>query len=81
MVYAGDVLPTQRQLSVYPRAEIGCGTLHEASEIHECVDPLTYPLLFPRGELGWSPQLHTNPAHTPKDRKRRKLDILDFGTS
>jgi hypothetical protein len=32
-------------------------TLHRISELHSAYDPLQYVLLFPFGELGWSPNI------------------------
>ena len=77
-VYPSNRPPSKKHLSVYPRGAPGRGTLHDASILHECVDPLTYPLLFPRGELGWCPELTTHPTLTPRERQRDKLDITDF---
>ena len=33
------------------------------------LDPLAYPLLFPRGCYGWHPHLHTNPSDGAKPNK------------
>ena len=45
--------PSNHDVVVYPRGE----PLHRISFLNPNLDPLVYPLLFPRGESGWSPEL------------------------
>ena len=47
--------PSHKDIVVYPRGE----AKHRVSELHSCVDPMSYVLLFPRGE---PPRLVPGPA-------------------
>ena len=49
--------PSNRDIVIWPREE----PVHRVSELCEHVDPLAYPLLFPRGEPGWSSTLRRCP--------------------
>ena len=40
------------------------------------LDPMIYPLLFPRGELGWSPELQHVQEH--RTAVRNKITQLEF---
>ena len=37
--------------------QLRCGPLHHISDLHPAYAPLQYPLLFPRGENGWYPEM------------------------
>ena len=47
--------PPDRDIAVWPRDPQT--KVYRISDKCEHVDPLAYPLLFPRGELGWRPKL------------------------
>ena len=49
------------------------------SELHEIVDPLSYPLLFPKGKpLGWTTTMIHSCEHQSKNAKRTRLTVLQF---
>ncbi|KAF8901877.1 hypothetical protein CPB84DRAFT_908724 [Gymnopilus junonius] len=61
-------LPTADEVAVILPGDGSCGPrdiilrqrggpLHRISDLHPAYTPLQYPLLFPRGENGWHPQL------------------------
>lgn len=53
---SGDgVPPTNRDIAVWPRDPNY--DVYRISDDCEHIDPLAYPLLFPRGEPGWQPNL------------------------
>ena len=79
-VFTGDTPPSKREVSVYPRSDPGGGTIRKTGSLNGCLDPLTYPLLFPRGELGWCPDLQVSPEHAPRGRQGEKLGMCDFYT-
>ena len=52
--------PSHKDIVVYPRGQ----EKHRVSELHACVDPMSYILLFPRGfPQGWCPELKHSPDH------------------
>ena len=51
--------PSNRDIAVWPH---GYPT-HRVSELNEHVDPLSYPLLFPNGDLGWHARLEHKTEH------------------
>ena len=56
--------PTDRDIAVWPRDP--ATKVYRISDTCEHVDPLAYPLLFPRGELGWHPHLRHQGRTTEK---------------
>ncbi|GBO16919.1 hypothetical protein AVEN_37528-1 [Araneus ventricosus] len=50
-IFVGDngEPPANRNICIYPVGN-SCKTI---SPLNQCCDPMVYPLLFPRGELGW----------------------------
>lgn len=62
---AGE-LPHNRAIVVYPKT----GRLRRIPIISNMVDPMTYPLLFPYGDIGWSPGL--------KLRNGRNLSMCQY---
>ena len=67
--------PGNRDIVVYPRQE----HQHRVSELHPAVDPMSYPLLFPRGTPeGWSTDLVHDPDHQSKAKRRTRLTMLQF---
>ena len=61
-IYAGDEPPTNRVITVFPRAAEGGSQLHRPSDLSDHLDPMTYPVLFPDGQPGWHPGLRYDPA-------------------
>ncbi|GBM14378.1 hypothetical protein AVEN_246551-1 [Araneus ventricosus] len=54
-IFVGDdgEPPANRDIYIYPIGE-GCKNI---SPLNQCNDPMVYPLLFPRGEQGWSNEM------------------------
>ena len=67
--------PSHKDIVVYPRGE----AKHRVSELHSCVDPMSYVLLFPRGEPpGWCPDLQHSATHRSAAAKRTRLTTLQL---
>ena len=67
--------PSNRDIVVYPRQK----ECHRVSELHPSVDPMSYPLLFPRGvPSGWDTDLLHHPKYQSKAQKRTRLTVLQF---
>ena len=67
--------PTHKDIVVYSRGQ----KRHRVSELHACVDPLSYILLFPRGYPdGWSPDLKHHADASPQSALRTRLTTLQF---
>ncbi|GBM85915.1 hypothetical protein AVEN_222424-1, partial [Araneus ventricosus] len=51
-IFVGDngEPPANRDICVYPVGD----TCQSISPLNQCCDPMTYPLLFPRGECSWN---------------------------
>ena len=43
------------------------GPLHRISDLHPAYTPLQYPLLFPRGENGWYPEMRLHETGEQRD--------------
>lgn len=56
---------------VYPNSSSGFQVLKQTSEY---IDPMTYPILFPMGELGWS----TNLSHSRRTKCRNTITQLQY---
>ncbi|XP_055942022.1 uncharacterized protein LOC129972067 [Argiope bruennichi] len=58
-IFAGDngVPPVNRDICIYPVGNSSNGK--NISPLNQCCDPIVYPLLFPRGELGCLPVTST----------------------
>ena len=68
VVFGGKdgVPPTNRDIVIWPKEE----KVFRVSELNEHVDPLSYPLLFPWGDLGWTPQLRHHEDKRTKTYQR-----------
>ncbi|KAF5318680.1 hypothetical protein D9619_010670 [Psilocybe cf. subviscida] len=60
------------------------GALHRISDLHPAYVPLQYPLLFPRGENGWYPQMMLTETEEQQEkrlnaRNRRRMEAADNG--
>ena len=83
-VSESGVPPTHRDIAVWPR-DPNVAT-YRIDETSEHVDPLAYPLLFPRGEPGWNACLQHNGDRTTEKYTRftavefyaHRLMIRDF---
>ncbi len=65
----GDV-PKYRHVAVHPRGQ----NLQTISILHAHCDPMTYPILFPRGDEGWHPELEK----ADQSRNRKRVSMLQF---
>ncbi|GBN91574.1 hypothetical protein AVEN_126972-1 [Araneus ventricosus] len=64
--------PANRDICVYPVGD----TCQSISPLNQCCDPMTYPLLFPRGECSWN----TGMEHVEERRtaKRTRVTQLQY---
>ena len=56
--------PEKRDIIVHPKDEAP----RRISFLSSNIDPMVYPLLFPRGALGWKPNTKHNPRHSTPTR-------------
>ena len=67
--------PSHKDIVVYPRGQ----EKHRVSELHSCVDPMSYVLLFLRGApQGWSPDLQHYSEECTSTAKRTRLTTMQF---
>ncbi len=59
--------PQNRDIVVWPREE----AQHRISELNNCVDPLTYALLFPDSCRGW----HSNLKHDAEFNTKKNIRV------
>ena len=71
VVYQGDAPPTNRVITVHPRAQPGQFQTHRPSELSDHLDPMTYPLLFPDGQPGYHPQLTYDPEKSVEGQRTK----------
>ncbi|GBL80634.1 hypothetical protein AVEN_240149-1 [Araneus ventricosus] len=73
-IFVGDdgELPANRDICIYPIGE-GCKNI---SPLNQCNDPMVYPLLFPRGEQGWSNEMEH--VEERRSAKRNRVTQLQF---
>ena len=73
-VFVGDdgMPPAQRDFVVYPRDK----PVQNIHYLSANIDPMTYPLLFPRGDLGWMPGIMHNLEKRTKSRNT--VTMLQF---
>ncbi|XP_047129616.2 uncharacterized protein LOC105843059 [Hydra vulgaris] len=71
IVFVGDdgAPPASRKIVIYPRGQ----PLRTISSISANLDPLVYPLFFPRGDAGWHNQLEHNPDRATRVRNHVTL--------
>ncbi|PPQ82287.1 hypothetical protein CVT25_008437 [Psilocybe cyanescens] len=48
------------------------GPLYRISDLHPAYTPLQYPLLFPRGENGWYPEMLLHESEDQRDRRLQR---------
>ncbi|CAF3164635.1 unnamed protein product [Rotaria sp. Silwood2] len=63
-------VPTYRHIAIHPRGQ----DLQTISILHPHCDPMIYPLLFPRGDKGWYPELEK----IDQSRNRKRVSMLQF---
>ena len=76
-VFVGDdgAPPTTRDVVVYPRDQ-PLEKIHITSQLN---DPLTYPLLFPHGDLGWNTEMLYNLDNQVLRRNQRdRVSMKEF---
>ncbi|GBN75924.1 hypothetical protein AVEN_192895-1 [Araneus ventricosus] len=73
-IFVGDdgKPPANRNICIYPIGE-GCKNI---SPLNQCNDTMVYPLLFPRGEQGWSNQMEH--VEERRSAKRNRVIQLQF---
>ncbi|GBO29161.1 hypothetical protein AVEN_236302-1 [Araneus ventricosus] len=73
-IFVGDdgEPPANRDICIYPIGE-GCKNI---SPLNQCNDPMVYPLLFPRGEQGWSNEMEH--VEERRSAKRNRVTQLQF---
>ena len=64
--------PQSRDVVVYPRNQ----HLRKISILSHALDPMTYPIFFPRGDPGWDTEMLHNPAR--RSKKRIRLTMREF---
>ncbi|GBM69330.1 hypothetical protein AVEN_155754-1 [Araneus ventricosus] len=71
-IFVGDngEPPANRDISVYP---VG-NTCQSISPLNKCCDPMTYPLLFPRGECSWN----TGMEHVEERRTAKRTRVTQL---
>nr|CDJ90351.1 Protein Y46B2A.2 [Haemonchus contortus] len=72
VVYVGEEgdVPAEHNLAVHLRS----GGLRNVRVYDAECDPLSYPILFPRGELGWHPNMLKNPP----ERRRTRITQIEY---
>ena len=68
VVFVGDdgALPATREIVIYPRGQ----PLRTISSMSANLNPMVYPIFFPRGDAGWHDHLEHNPDHATRVRNR-----------
>ncbi|XP_047137902.2 uncharacterized protein LOC124814343 [Hydra vulgaris] len=71
IVFVGDdgAPPASREIVIYPRGQ----PLRTISSMSANLDPLVYPIFFPRGDAGWHNQLEHNPDRATRVRNHVTL--------
>lgn len=67
-IFVGDngEPPAKRDICIYPKGDV-CQNI---SPLNQWCDPMTYPLLFPRGESGWHAEMVHDETHRTAQRTR-----------
>ncbi|GBL74446.1 hypothetical protein AVEN_220506-1 [Araneus ventricosus] len=79
-IFVGDngEPPANRDICVYP---VG-NTCQSISPLNQCCDPMTYPLLFPRGECSWNTGMeHVEERRTAKRTRVTQLQYYAYRLS
>ena len=75
-VAADGAPPGYRDLVIWPRDEKA--RVHRVDIENEHVDPCTYALLLPTGDLGWNPHLQHAKTSGPKVQKYIRMSPMQF---
>ncbi|XP_065680665.1 uncharacterized protein LOC101240834 [Hydra vulgaris] len=72
IVFVGDdgAPPPSREVVIYPRGQ----ALKTISSMSANLDPMIYPIFFPRGDAGWHEQLEHHPDRATRVRNRYAVD-------
>nr|XP_047144609.1 uncharacterized protein LOC124818126 [Hydra vulgaris] len=62
--------PPSREVVIYPRGQ----PFKTISSMSANLDPMIYPIFFPRGDAGWHDQLEHNPDRATRVRNRYAVD-------
>ncbi|GBM15167.1 hypothetical protein AVEN_39084-1 [Araneus ventricosus] len=79
-IFVGDngESPANRNICVYPVED----TCQSISPLNQCCDPMTYPLLFPRGECSWNTGMeHVEERRTAKRTRVTQLQYYAYRLS
>ncbi|GBM84770.1 hypothetical protein AVEN_118893-1 [Araneus ventricosus] len=79
-IFVGDngEPPANRDICVYPVGD----TCQSISPLNQCCDPMTYPLLFPRGECSWNTGMeHVEERRTAKRTRVTQLQYYAYRLS
>ncbi|GBN68026.1 hypothetical protein AVEN_217851-1 [Araneus ventricosus] len=79
-IFVGDngEPPANRDICVYPVGD----TCQRISPLNQCCDPMTYPLLFPRGECSWNTGMeHVEERRTAKRTRVTQLQYYAYRLS
>ncbi|GBN87992.1 hypothetical protein AVEN_107373-1 [Araneus ventricosus] len=79
-IFVGDngESPANRDICVYPVGD----TCQSISPLNQCCDPMTYPLLFPRGECSWNTGMeHVEERRTAKRTRVTQLQYYAYRLS
>ncbi|GBN68961.1 hypothetical protein AVEN_47222-1 [Araneus ventricosus] len=79
-IFVGDngEPPANRDICVYPVGD----TYQSISPLNQCCDPVTYPLLFPRGECSWNTGMeHVEERRTAKRTRVTQLQYYAYRLS
>ena len=70
-MFVGDdgAAPATREIVLYPRGQ----PLKTISSMSAKLDPMAYPIFFPRGDAGLHNKLEHNPDHATRVRNRVTL--------
>ena len=77
VIFSGEdgAPPAAIDITIYPRDRPCCRISHMSANC----DPMVYPLLFPRGDLGWHPDMqHTEERCTPKQKRVTLLQFYSY---
>ncbi|GBM64363.1 hypothetical protein AVEN_11016-1 [Araneus ventricosus] len=79
-IFVGDngEPPANRDICMYPVGD----TCQSISPLNQCCDPMTYPLLFPRGECSWNTGMeHVEERRTAKRTRVTQLQYYAYRLS
>jgi hypothetical protein len=84
VVFVGSGPVSDHFVNIYPRRTITnghggvAGDVQRLSYLAEHTDPLTYPLVYVAGTLGWSTNLEYCADHLPRGAKQLRITLAEF---